>query len=205
MTPSELAGVNPTRDINVPILYVVCLLIYARVSRRYGLLVLGTVLALLTLLRLCFDYWPHLQDMWGPQLRYRLLNRSMVAMSLLTCAYILQRWRSFQVCWEQQRAPVGNDSLIGRVSSQTFMALKRTVVVMVAGILITVLVLTDFETPGQVNVPILFVIPLLMIGLICPWRVTLVVLIGLLLLSIGGFFWGPRSTVARCAFCKPHL
>ena len=177
--------------INVPILYILPLLIYARVCKRYGLLVMGGFLAVLTLGSFVYNNWANYDQLYS----YRLLNRSFVAISLGTCALILQRWRIFRVSWEEQNTAGDDDTLSGRISSQTVLALKRTVVSALAVIIIIVLLLADFEAPGQINVPILYFIPLLMIGLIYPWRITVLVLIALIGLALGGFFLGRPTTV----------
>lgn len=185
-----------TTKINLPILYILPLLIYAQTMHRQGLLVFGLLFAVLTIGKYLGEGLYNNQQFHEILTSYRLINRSMVVIALTVSAILLDRWIRFREQWAQQRATLkAEGEQPGRLFFHTMKIMEQTIAILLSTVLCLAIFTLDLFAPGQLNLPILFIIPLLIIGLSCSWRVTAISLILMILLAIVGYFVGPNITI----------
>lgn len=185
-----------TTKINLPILYILPLLIYAQTMHRQGLVGFALFFAFLTLGKYVGEGLYHKQTISEIFVSYRLINRSMVVMALLVSAFLLHRWIRFREQWAQQRTALKADGeQPGRLFFQTMQIMERTIAILLSAVLCAAIFSLDLISPGQFNLPILYIIPLLIIGLSCSWRMTSICLVLMILLAILGYFVGPTITI----------
>lgn len=143
--------------INMSILYLVPLLFCAWLGNRNLLRRTLVLSVLLTYVGLAARMWIHPNPNW----RWGLLNRSFVVASLIIAYFILDavlRQLQALVSWRPARTDA-EESVIEEIifSAQRFAAIVAAMVLAIG------LFVVDLVTPGQINFPILYIIPLLLI------------------------------------------
>jgi hypothetical protein len=183
--------------LNLAILYIVPLIIYAHTHKSRRLLWLAALLILLTYAKFAFLYntprWmgdDHI--LW----RARLLNRSFVAIMIALIALLLSRWRQIRSRWEIAKGPLANVQEQGTLLHETFTAMEQGSAALVAAVLALGLFVTDLTVaPGEINMPILYLVPLVVVGLTCRRSILWITAVVLIVFAIVGYHWGPAPQV----------
>jgi ABC-type multidrug transport system fused ATPase/permease subunit len=188
---------------NLPTLYVIPLMLFAQTNRSRGILVLAAILCVLTLGKYGSEFVPGLwASVPNKIFQFRLVNRLLNAVSLAVCGLVLQRWRHFNQMWELQRAQNPQEQS-GRLAQHAFRAMSRLMAVALAAAVTAAIFAIDILTPPEINLPILYVTPLVIIGLTCSWRMTFATLVVLLVLAVVGYYLpiqgeGTASAATQC-------
>lgn len=176
--------------VNFTILFLIPMLFCAWLGQRGMLRKVLILCVVLTYLGLGVRMWLHPSPYW----RWGLLNRTFVVIALLIGAYLLESMLThlqYSSAWRSADADAEHVIIEEIIfSSQRFGAIFVAVIVAMG------IFGLDLVSPGQLNCPILYSVPLLMIV----WTRSHVWLWGLLsfliLLSVAGWFFGAAPTTA---------
>jgi hypothetical protein len=174
--------------INLSILFLIPMVICAWLGQRAMLRKVLIICILFAYLGLGIRHWLHPNPFWP----WGLINRTFVVIALVIGGYLLESMlTNLQNRASWRMAGVDAEHVIIEeiiFSSQRFAAIFAAMVV-AAGIFVL-----DLVAPGQLNCPILYSVPLLMIvwtrSHVWLWTITSFVII----LAIVGWFIGPAPT-----------
>jgi hypothetical protein len=182
-----------TTRVALPILYTICLVLAARAGDRRLVIGLAFPFVLLTYFSYAFELRYFLLTDIGHLASYRLLNRTMVAISILIVAAMLSHFLRLreQMRWQRSTHLQEPDREIYQEVIQSLENLSGAVV---TGLLILSVLVADLLVPGQFNLPILYAVPLLLAGWRRSRRLLWALVAILLLFSLAGFAWGRSPT-----------
>jgi len=181
--------------VNLSMLYVFPLILFAQTQRREGIFRLGIALVLLTYACYGLKYRVEIQQDYHWLLHhFGLLNRSFVAGSLLITATLLHLYRQFRAYLDDrhsgQFSPSDTDEFL---YEQIFRAFEGFLGVGIAIIMVVACFAADLITPPDVNISILYAVPLV-IAALARNRILLWTLVPVLqAASYFGFAWGPPA------------
>lgn len=195
-----LVGLIAALDLRIPkvnlsMLYVFPLIIFAQTQRRGGILRLGVALVLLTYACFGLKYRLDIQSdyhwLWH---HFGLLNRSFVAGSLLITTLLLHVYRRFRAYLEDrhsgQFSPSDTDEFL---YEQIFRAFEGFLGVGICIVMALACFAVDVITPPDVNIAILYAIPLV-IAALARNRLLIWILVPVLeAASYFGFAMGPAA------------
>jgi hypothetical protein len=128
-------------------------------------------------------------------LDYRLVNRTLVAVSLAITAFLLHFLRSIEHKLASRQARQGAHDADDAIYLQIVHALERFVTCVISAVLILCIAVTDVLAPAQVNLPVLYAVPLVL----CFWTRSRKLLWGmlpiLLVFTVAGYCVGPPTSV----------
>ncbi len=179
--------------VNVSIAFVLPMVLCIGLRRRF--IWAWTIgLVLLTYADYVIKYLPQGNEPLSTLANYRFLNRSFVAMLLLVTTAIFHRRTRInqsQSFWETDRLD-RDQTHFDYAGSRWVVELSMLLVTLTTAGFIT---LADWLTPGQINLPILYGVPLILCSLVHSSRLLWSMLVVMLVLTILDFFWGPAPTV----------
>lgn len=186
-----------TPKVNVPMMYSLPLVLAAGWMDRRSLLWLAGMLAALTFAAFFVKNRIELVSGLETPLQHRLLNRSLATVSMACVTIILFMFERFRERIERMGGEQTARDPNAGVYNEVLAALEQVVAAMVCVVLVAGIALADVVLPGQVNVPILYAIPVYMCVLVRSRRLLWALTPLLLLLTIGGFFFGRAPTVSE--------
>ena len=180
-----IAGIDfSTQAITFPILYIIPLIIFSHTARTRGILWLAGLMVVLTFVKY-LAIAPHRPS--GP------INRLMVCAMLFIGALILRHGRNLRDKWEKDFGPLADVTRQGSLLNRSFQSMERFLAVLLALLLILAIFMIDLFTTNEYNLPIFYLIPLVIVGLTCKPETTWVITLLLLVLSVAGYFLGPAA------------
>jgi len=178
-------------DITISLLYAIPIILVAATDRRaiIRVSILSLVLAVVGYF-IKYVIWP---PPTGHQfLNFRLINRGLVCCSLVALGAVLYRmcasWQAESQVSEEEYDPV-NENL--KAFDEDFSA---TTAALVAAPLIILISVIDLFTPANFNLPILYCVPLLIVGWAASRPAMWMVYLALLVLTIIGYAMGSGGT-----------
>ena len=187
-----------TFGINVTMLYVIPLLLLGRPETR-------RFLWPFTGIALCLTYGLYFSDFGNavfthPEkvLTWRLINRSMVAVSLCIVTTVLSRWLRSQQRMAINRIAALDRSLFDELAD----SLQQMTCLFLCVVLIACIATTDLITPGEFNLPLLYAVPLIVAYWAGSRRLLRSLLPIMMLLGILGYCFGRQADIAPNWFSK---
>jgi len=145
---------------NFAILYIVPLLLCAKLNRRRLLVRFAGLLIALTYLDLIVKH-----HFAGRPLDLRhITNRHLVAITLLVMTAVLYVWQGIAIQFRRSRSLPLLREAAPSIFEEMEESISRLVLLVLCIMLIGVLLLLDMITPAEINFPILFAIPLVLAG-----------------------------------------
>jgi hypothetical protein len=176
--------------VNLSILYLVAMAVLARLLPRSGMFAMALLLIAVTYLGYFVDVRASLlAGAWGDVVNFRLLNRTLVAGCLLLTGILLhraQRLRSAERILQPLERDEENRLLFSTVSLSFEQLSSRIVSVLI----VILLALGDMLTPGELNFPVLYIVPLVLLAIAGDGALVMLLAPALVLLTFTGFFYG---------------
>ena len=184
-----------TRQINISILYVIPLIIYAHVRRCRGIWYFALLLSLLTYGKYIHNHFDQFTADPLKIVNSHIWNRTFSVCAILFTAVLLKFWRRRRDHWMQSlegKVTTGSDIMS---QDRVVKGIDQFVVVLVAIVIVIALVLADFLTPGEINIPILYLAPLALLATTMNRTLLWCFVPIVLILNFLGYVYGPPPTV----------
>jgi hypothetical protein len=178
--------------VNLTSLYFIPLILCARSFSRRTVYLMAALLVTLTY-GIYFFKISRQQPVVHASIWYRLINRTMVAVSLCITAGLLGAWAG--VRRGQERRGDVEEADIETPIDRAVRSLRRIIVLMLCFMLIVCIFATDLMTPKQFNLPILYALPLIVAAWAESRRVLWTLLPILVACTWIGFAVSPAATV----------
>jgi hypothetical protein len=179
-----------TYHVNLPIVYIVPLLLVERAGSRRLLWQAAGLLVALTFAGYFFGRYPDGAEPWQTLASARFANRALAALALLAAAGVLhagitmrERARAARHLW-----PHDPDGLS---YARAVMAINRVVAPVLAALLVVVLFVSDAVTQAEYNIAVLYALPLMILARARSRAIMWVALPVLLAVTMLGIWVGP--------------
>jgi len=187
-----------TNGVNPSMFYVVPLVLLGKAGQRRLLVPFTVLLLVLTFGLWLLDHLPELRTDPRELLHWRLANRAMAAVAICVVCGALHFWLGLP----ERLVLAGNVESDPTMFDEVSESLRNFIGFFVSTLLIAFIALADFTTPGQINLPILYTIPLVIAHWMGSRRLLWLLLPVLLLIAVLGYTLGepPHVEYARLPF-----
>jgi hypothetical protein len=184
-----------TANVNLSILYPLTVFLYARSGRRIATWWYTLGIAALAFSGYLLGRWPTTMHTWGEMLtNFRLVNRLLGVAATAAVAWTIKVSLRLEAQMRLRRRETLEADADQPVYDEIVRAFEQFSAVVLSAVLTIAITTADLISPMEINLPILYAIPLVA----CLWarKTTMVwVLLPILLLcSLMGYRWGPAST-----------
>lgn len=185
-----------TYKLSFSVLFIIPLIILAQTARGRRLLPLAFLLVLLTYA--CFLLKIMIHDGIKPiphDFYIRLFNRSLAAGSIVITAFLLHSWIRFREYWADKHSnyqgALDSDEVL---YDQIFHVLEQFMAIGTCVIIASIIFAMDILSPNDINAPLLYFVPLFIIGQARNRLALWLMILMFIILSYVGFIWGPPGT-----------